>query len=635
MLTISNLSFYFGSRVIYEDASLQIRPKDKIGLIGANGTGKSTLLRLISGEYAPNEGQISKSNDCTIGFLNQDLLSYKTEASILEVALQAFGEVLNLQARIETLLVELENNYTDQTLEELTDCQAEFDRIDGYTAQAKAEAVLEGLGFVTADLTRSLNTFSGGWRMRVMLAKLLLQKPSILLLDEPTNHLDMPTIEWLEKYIRTYEGAVITVSHDRTFLDNVSDMIVEVEGGDLVVYSGNYAFYLEEKALRSEIQHNAFVNQQQMIKQTEQFIQRFKAKATKARQVQSRVKALEKVQRIEDVRTESSGMHIRFKINRQPGKDVLTLKNLSKSYDDLVIFENTEAKIHRGDKIAFIGANGKGKTTLLRILADIEPFEGERLLGYNVEMSFFAQHQLESLNLENNILDELLQCGSEKTELELRTVLGCFLFAGEEVFKKIKVLSGGERSRVALAKTLVSNANFLMLDEPTNHLDMLSVNILIDALKSYEGTYVVVSHDRHFIDKVANKIWFIEDNQLREYPGTYAEYALWNEKRMLDKQSTQTSAQTIKKANKNNAQQAPKTEKSTLSNFQKKELVEKAEQEVMRLEAQKAQIEAKMSQNFQDHQQIKDLQKDLKQVIDQLDKATAAWEKALETLETN
>ncbi|MGL4630851.1 MAG: ABC-F family ATP-binding cassette domain-containing protein [Leadbetterella sp.] len=527
MLTINDLSFYFGGRTIFENASLQIKPKDKIGLIGLNGKGKSTLLKLIAGEYQPDAGSISKSGGCTIGFLNQDLLSFQTQDSILQVAMMGFERELELQKQIDEVLHEMETNYRDELVETLGKLQEEFDHLDGYSIQSKAEEILEGLGFKTYELSLPLKDFSGGWRMRVMLAKLLLAKPSVLMLDEPTNHLDLPSIQWVERYIANYENAVIVVSHDREFLDNVCNVTVEVEGCRLNYYAGNYSYFVEEKALRNEIQKGAFENQQAQIRQTERFIERFKAKATKARQVQSRVKALNRMDMIDDVIDESAKVHFKFKFSVQPGRFVLDLKNVTKGFPNKKILTNTSATIERGDKIVLIGANGKGKSTLLRIIAGTEKVSGERTLGHNVKFSFYAQHQLESLHLEENLVEELKYADSSKSETDLRSVLGCFLFTGEDVFKKIKVLSGGEKSRVALAKILISEANFLLLDEPTNHLDMQSVNILVQALDQYEGTYVVVSHDRHFISRVSNKVWYIEDEEIKQYPGSYDEFAQW------------------------------------------------------------------------------------------------------------
>ena len=447
MISVSNISYFIGGRPLYENASMFVKPNDKIGLIGLNGRGKSTLLKIINGELTLDAGTISKSGDCTIGFLNQDLLSYQTDDSILAVAMAAFKEVVDIERQIEVIIKKLETEYSDALVEKLSKLQEKYDHLGGYTIQSKAEEVLEGIGFATADLHRPLKEFSGGWRMRVMLAKLLLEKPSLLMLDEPTNHLDLPSIEWVENYLRNYDGAVMVVSHDRMFLDNVITKTVEVTQQQLVTYEGNYSHYLEEKELRQEIQKNSYENQQQKIRQTERFIERFRAKATKSRQVQSRVKALERMDLIEDVVDDTAAVNFKFKFNQQPGRFIVTLNHVSKSYGSLEILKDTSISIERGDKIALIGANGKGKSTLLRIISNTEPIDGERTLGYNVIQAFFAQHQLESLHVENEILDELKQAGSGKTEQELRGVLGCFLFSDEDVFKKIKVLSG-EKNRV-------------------------------------------------------------------------------------------------------------------------------------------------------------------------------------------
>lgn len=542
MIAITNLSYFLGDRALYDSASLHIKPKQKIGLIGLNGTGKSTLLRMINGEFQPDGGSISKSGDCTIGFLNQDLLSYQSDDSILAVAMQAFERQNHLQVQIDKILYEMEHDYKDALVDKLARVQEEFEALDGYTIQSKAEAILEGLGFVTDDLQRPLKLFSGGWRMRVMLAKLLLQKPALLMLDEPTNHLDLPSIQWVEKYVQNYEGAVIVVSHDRQFLDNTIDVTIEVANGKLNYYAGNYTYYLEEKEQRNDIQRGAYENQQAKIRQTERFIERFKAKATKSKQVQSRVKALDKLDVVDQVIDENAKVHFRFQFTTQPGRHVFQLEDASKAYGEKVILDGTNISMERGDKIALIGANGRGKSTVLRVVAGDEPIEGKRRLGHNVMFTFYAQHQLESLNINHNLIEELKYANPNKTETELRTVLGCFLFTGDDVFKKIKVLSGGEKSRVALAKVLLSQANFLLLDEPTNHLDMQSVNILIQALQQYEGSYIVVSHDRYFVENIANKIWYIEDHEIKQYPGTYQEYEVWIEERGLQ---SATSAKAV------------------------------------------------------------------------------------------
>ena len=635
MLTIHNLSFYFGGRPIFDEASLQIKPKDKIALVGLNGKGKSTLLKLIVGEYQPDGGSISKAGDVSIGFLNQDLLSYESQESILTVAMQGFQRELELQHQIEEVLHQMEVNYSDDLVMKLGELQEEFDILGGYSIQSKAEEILEGLGFKTDDLNRPLKEFSGGWRMRVMLAKLLLQKPSVLLLDEPTNHLDMPSIQWIEKYILNYENAVVVVSHDRTFLDNVTTSTVEVSNAKLNYYPGNYSFFLEEKELRNEIQKGAFENQQAQIRQTERFIERFKAKATKSRQVQSRVKALERMDIVDDVLDDSAKVNFRFKFGVQPGRHVMRLDEISKAYGEKVILKNTTAHIERGDKIALIGANGKGKSTLLRIIAGTENVEGKRALGHNVNFSFYAQHQLESLHINETLLEELKYADPSKSDTELRSVLGCFLFGGEDVFKKIKVLSGGEKSRVALAKVLISEANFLLLDEPTNHLDMQSVNILVQALQQYEGTYVVVSHDRHFVNQVANKIWYIEDNEIKQYPGSLQEYNWWMAER---EKNGDLAADDSSKDAKNKAANDSKKNYRDKSNDEIKKIekeIAELEAKIEEIETQKVEVELKLAlpEIFNDSEKLAQTNKRYEKIKYNLDQANQKWEAKMLELE--
>ncbi len=640
MLSINNLSFYFGSRPLYQNANLHIKPKDKIGLVGANGTGKSTLLRIIMGEYQPDEGNISKSGDCTIGFLNQDLLSYVTEDSILTVAMEAFERENEIQKSIDRVIHEMETNYRDELVDKLARFQDEFEALDGYNMQTKTEEILEGLGFSTSDLQRPLKEFSGGWRMRVMLAKMLLQKPALLMLDEPTNHLDLPTIQWIENYLSNYEGAIIVVSHDRFFLDNVVESIVEISAGKMNWYSGNYEFYLEEKSLRNELQQNAYENQQAKIRQTELFINRFKAKASKASQVQSRVKMLNRIEMIDEVVDETAKVHFKFKFSSPSGRNVLMLDDISKAYPEKEILKHTTIKMERGDKIALIGANGKGKSTILRIIAGNEPITGKRELGHNVNFSFYAQHQLESLNVENAILDELKQTGTDKSETELRTILGCFLFSNDDAFKKIKVLSGGEKSRVALSKVLISQANFLLLDEPTNHLDMQSVNILIQALEHYEGSYVVISHDRHFVSRVANKIWYIEDYQIKEYPGTYEEYEIWKE--------TREANEKLNGPDKKNTVIAKPVEQKTLSSHSEKKPVQKdikkvsqklqeTENEMSELEKQKIKMEEDLAkaENYNHAEKLKALNERYRQISDKIKMLESEWEELVVEMDDN
>jgi ATP-binding cassette subfamily F protein 3 len=531
LIGLQNVTFEFGARVIVSDATWHIQPGERIGLIGYNGTGKSTLLKVLVGQYTPSKGTVEKGRDTTIGYLHQDLLSFDTNESITEVALGAFERVRELEKEVEQLGIELEANPEDNDLLiKYTDALHEIDVLDGYNIQHKAEEVLHGLGFTTADLARPYKEFSGGWRMRVLLAKMILQAPDVLLLDEPTNHLDLPSIEWLEKYLLHYKGSVVIVSHDKFFLNKMVNKIVEVYQQQLNFYTGNYEYYEVEKVQRVEIQQRAFENQQDYIRQQEKFIERFKAKASKAAAAQSIQKRLDKLDVIEDVQIERPNIRINFAVDKTPGKVLVDLKGISKTYPKQVILENAFAEIERGDKIALIGANGKGKSTLLRIVAGMEDYQGDRVWGHNVDESFYAQHQLESLNLNNTILQEVQECGTKKTDLELRALLGCFLFGGDDVDKRIKVLSGGEKARVALTKTIISKANFLMLDEPTNHLDMVTVELLAEALTKYDGSIILVSHDRYFISKTANKIWEIEDEKIVEFKGNYAEWVEWKER---------------------------------------------------------------------------------------------------------
>jgi ATP-binding cassette subfamily F protein 3 len=624
MISINDLTFRIGSRALYDEANWHIKPGERIGLIGANGTGKSTLLKIIVGEYAPSEGTISMSKDLKIGYLNQDLLSYDSHHSILHVAMEAFERQNKLHDEIEELLKKIETDYSEEVLNKLSDKQQEFEALDGYNIEYRANEILAGLGFSSDDQHRPLNTFSGGWRMRVMLAKILLQTPDILLLDEPTNHMDLPSIKWLESYLMGFEGAIVIVSHDRYFLDKVVNRIVESRKGKLTPYAGNYTFYLEEKALRGEIQKGEFKNQQAKIKQEERLIERFKAKASKAKMAQSRMKALDKMERVEDVDDDNPTVNFKFKFSKPSGRHVIKIEDAYKSYPNIEILRNADGLIEKGDKIALIGANGKGKSTLLRIIAGAEKFDGTCETGHNVTTTFFAQHQLESLHLENTILEELQAFAPKHTDTELRGILGCFLFTGDDVFKKIRVLSGGEKSRVALAKSLTTDSNFLILDEPTNHLDIQSVNILIQALQQYEGTFIAVSHDRYFLDNVANKIWFIEDMDIKEYPGTYAEYEEWNSKRVQP--APTPIPMKAQKDEKPKVQEKPVSTQSQLKKLNDK--LQNIEKEIAGFEAQLKATEAELASDavYADPAKLAEINKKYQAEKHLLDAAQKSWE---------
>jgi len=483
------------------------------------------------------------------------------------------------------------------------------------------------LGFSTADQHRPLNTFSGGWRMRVMLAKILLQTPDILLLDEPTNHMDLPSIKWLETYLAGFEGAIVIVSHDRYFLDKIVNRTVESRKGKLTTYAGNYTFYLEEKSLRGEIQKGEFKNQQAKIKQEEKLIERFKAKASKAKMAQSRMKALDKMERVEDVDDDNPTVNFSFKFTKPSGRHVIRIENATKKYPNIDILENAEAVIEKGDKIALIGANGKGKSTLLRMVAGVEKFDGTCETGHNVTTTFFAQHQLESLHLGNTILEELQAFAPKHTDTELRSILGCFLFTGDDVFKRIKVLSGGEKSRVALAKSLTTDSNFLILDEPTNHLDIQSVNILIQALTQFEGTFIAVSHDRYFLDNVANKIWFIEEEQIKQYPGTYAEYEIWNSKRVIPAAKS-IPVKPAEKEVKPKAEDKPVTVNTQQQLKKLNDQLQKIEQETVLLDQDVKAVEAELADEKVYSDQVKLAEANKKYIAAKalLDNAQDKWE---------
>ncbi|MFY7653052.1 MAG: ABC-F family ATP-binding cassette domain-containing protein [Chitinophagaceae bacterium] len=643
LIGFQNLTFEFGARVIVENATWHINPGERIGLIGYNGTGKSTLLKVMVGEYLPSKGSVEKTKGTTIGYLHQDLLSFDTADSILSVAMSAFARVKELEKLIDELGKALEANPNDEKiLYDYTDALHEMDVLDGYNIEHKTEEVLHGLGFSNEDIQKPYQTFSGGWRMRVLLAKMILQAPDVLLLDEPTNHLDLPSIEWLEKYLIGYKGSVVIVSHDKFFLNRMVNKIVELYQQELHIYNGNYAYYETEKALRIEMQQRAYENQQDYIRQQERFIERFKAKASKAAQAQSVVKRLDKLERIENVALERPDIRINFLVDKQPGKIIATLSNVTKKFGDKVIVENATAEIERGDKIALIGANGKGKSTVLRMVAGTEPHIGERIWGHNVKESFYAQHQLEALNLSNNILDEMKECGSGKTELELRSLLGCFLFSGEDADKKIKVLSGGEKARVALAKVIASKSNFLLLDEPTNHLDMHSVELLAEALSKYDGSYILVSHDRYFISKAANKIWEIVDHEIKEFKGGYDEFVAWKERMAIKaKQESSTvevkTPQPVIKQIKEilPASEPAKNLASVKAEHQKlQKQLQKQEQEINSLQKEKQAIELSMAdpESYKNKASFADLEKKYQTVQSNLAALQTKYDAGLEKL---
>lgn len=537
MTGINNITFFISSRCLFSGVRFQINPGDRIGLVGPNGAGKTTLLRLLTGKLTPDEGSVDVARGTSIGYLEQDVHENEPNITVREKALEAFNEAVSLEERIHTLsnriihITDYDSDEYQQLIDELEHLQARYDLLEGDKKDAKAEQVLAGLGFEDDEIDQPLSTFSGGWRMRAELARLLLGKPDLLLLDEPTNHLDIDTIEWLEQYLKGLSGAIVIVSHDQTFLNRMVGRILELRNTRLYQYTGNYDAFLKQREEMITQQQREYESQQKEIAEAEKFIERFRYKATKARQVQSRIKQLEKIELIPPPEPEEQKIHFSFPDPPQSGKVVLSIGGLTKTYtnpdgsNNRVFTENQDLEIGRGDKIAVIGVNGAGKSTLARIINGNEPFDGSREAGYNVRMAFFAQNLAEVLNSQNTVLKAMEEVATTpESRQRIRDVLGSFMFSGDDVDKPVQVLSGGERSRLALARTLIEPANLLILDEPTNHLDINSKNILLQALRDFKGTVVAISHDRHFLKGFAGIVWRVGNGRVRVYPGDYTYY---------------------------------------------------------------------------------------------------------------
>ena len=524
MLALEKISLALGDRDLLDEITVLINPGERIGLVGPNGAGKSTLLKIIMRIEEKDSGTIVLSNEETLGYLPQDGVDPDFELTVIEEVETAYAEIFELENEVNDLqqkLAEIDHNSKEYEvfMQKYGLLQTKLEASGLYTLRSDIEKILMGLGFKESDFERNTSEFSGGWLMRIALAKLLLKKPTYLLLDEPTNHLDIESLQWMENFLNSYDGAVIVVSHDRTFLDTITNRTLAIRNGAMRDYSGNYTFYEKKWAEERELLINAQKNQQKELKETEEFIDRFRYKASKARQVQSRVKQLEKVERIE-VEDELANVSFSFPEPQRSGQVVMRLENIKKSYGDNVVFDGLDYEIQRGDKIAVVGPNGAGKSTMIRILAGMEPIQGgTREEGHKVTTNYFAQHQAEDLDLKKDALEVMMGAGSDEKESRLRSILGSFLFRGDDVFKKVKVLSGGEKSRLALAKMLLSPANFLIFDEPTNHLDMSSKNILQQAIQQYEGTCVIVSHDRAFLDPIVDKVLEVQQNKIRTYLG--------------------------------------------------------------------------------------------------------------------
>jgi len=529
MLSVNHLDIRFGEKHLFNDVSIQVHGGNRIGLIGVNGAGKSTLLKIMAGISETDDGVVTRAKHFTIGYLPQESSELFSERSLYAEAETAFAPLLALQAEAAQLHEQMRK--MDPHSEEFQtillrqgEIQHQLDASDIYTIGGKIEKILLGLGFRREDMQKPVNAFSGGWQMRLKLAKMLLEAPSLLLLDEPTNHLDLDSLTWVEQFLKNYNGSMVIISHDRTFLDKVTETTWELSFGRIDIYKGNYSYFIKERAERRAIEKGAYDNQQAKIKQTMRFVDKFRAKATKARQVQSRVKQLDKLERIELSEEESQ---IRFTFPPAPasGRDVLTVESVSKSYNGTKVFSDVDLLLHRGDKVAMVGVNGAGKSTLLKILAgQIVPDSGEVRLGSNVRLSYFGQHQAQELSPQLTVLDTMALSGEEMTVTRTRSLLGAFLFRGEDVDKKVSVLSGGEKSRLALAKMIARPANCMLLDEPTNHLDMSSQDVLQEAMAQYDGTIVVVSHNRYFLEGFVNKVLEVKDGHITLYEGSVAEY---------------------------------------------------------------------------------------------------------------
>lgn len=657
MLAVNNLSVNYGERYLFDNLSFTINPHDRIGLVGSNGAGKSTLLKIIAGIIPPMEGRVNKARFVTVGYLPQDAVVESDQPLYKEVE-SAFENVLQIEQELHDAYQRLsEVDYTSdeyaELLEIIGELQHKQEDADAFRLKSKIETVLMGLGFSVADLSRSVREFSGGWQMRIALAKLLLLEPSVLLLDEPTNHLDIESLQWLEEYLKNYNGAIVLVSHDRAFLDALTKKTFALSMGKMELYSGNYSYYEKEKTVRKELLLNAKKNQEQQLKQTQEFIDRFRYKASKARQVQSRIKQLEKVEIIE-VEEEEDEIHFHFPAAQQSGRVVMELKNIRKTYPstngradgEKVVYNDLTYTIERGDKIAIVGVNGAGKSTLAKIAAGIEPFQsGVRTIGYNVIVSYFAQHQAEELDLEKEVLQTVDEVAVGEIRTKLRTILGSFLFRGDDVFKKVKVLSGGEKSRLALAKMLLTPANFLIMDEPTNHLDMRSKKVLQEALHTFDGTYLIVSHDRAFLDTIVNKVLEISPGgTVKTYIGNVSEYL---EAKKREKASSQVPE--VGKQEKiaythvpvipgqSNQKFKVNSEKQKKNTFQLKRRLEQIEKEIAEIENQKSKIEDTMAsvEFFRNPATAKTISAEYDAVNKKLNELIEEWTKISEELEGN
>ena len=650
MLSINDLNLQYGSKPIFRNVAAQIHTGDRVGLAGVNGAGKSTLLRIMCGEQDVDPGIVSRASWFSVAYLPQEVTIDLGERSLFDEAQSAFDDVLAQQEQLDRVSEELalldpDSPEIDSLLALQGDLQHALEGCDVFRIRPQIERVLFGLGFSAGDLDRPVGNFSGGWIMRLLLAKLLLKKPSLLLLDEPTNHLDLDSLTWLEDFLLQYQGAMVIISHDRAFLDRVTAITWELSLGRLTVFRGNYSHYLVEKAQRLEMERAAYDNQQAQIRQSERFITRFRAKSTKSKQVQSRVKQLEKLDRIELSETERS-IHFNFPPAAPSGRDVLTLEDVRKSFAGRTVFDGVSLNLQRGDKLAVVGVNGAGKTTLLKILAGLETAEGTVRPGHNVILSYFGQHQAQELAGDQSILDTVYHTAVDMTITQVRSLLGAFLFTGDEVEKQVRVLSGGEKSRVALARMLVRPANLMLLDEPTNHLDMSSQEILQEALAQYEGTIIVVSHNRFFVNSFVNKVLEIRNGRATIHEGNIDDYLEWRrrEETRASETATQSSSATraVAAGDENSADRKVQRRQRALERQELNKKLgpwrrksEEAEQEIDRHERRKAELEALMAEPdlYSDQERWSATSREYGQVERHLERAFQRWEEAQAAIE--
>lgn len=637
MISIDNLTVAFGGFVLLDNVSLQIGNKDRIGLVGRNGAGKTTLMRIISGEQEPSGGKVIRSSASDIGYLPQQMIHMEGK-TVFEETKRAFEDILILEKKIEKVnhqLASREDYETDSYLNlinELTDLNAKFELGGGNAILGEIEKTLLGLGFLHSDFKRSTSEFSGGWRMRIELAKILLKKPAFLLLDEPTNHLDIESIQWLEDYLKTYSGSVILISHDRAFLDAVTNRTVEISLGGLTDYKVAYSHFVVLRKERREQELAAYQNQQKLIKETEDFIDRFRYKATKAVQVQSRIKQLNKLKRIEIEEEDKSAMSIKFPPSPRSGREVVKASKLSKSYGSNNVLRNIDILIEKGEKVAFVGKNGEGKTTLSKIIVNEISYDGLLKIGHNVNMGYFAQNQDELMDGDKTVLETIDAIAVGDVRTKMRDILGAFLFGGDDIDKKVKVLSGGERNRLSLAKLLLQPHNLLLMDEPTNHLDMRSKDILKLALKKFDGTLIVVSHDREFLDGLIDKVYEFKDHKIKIHIGGIYDFL---KKRKLENLQELERKSTTKNPDKND--QSISRNKDNY--FQKKEYdkkvrklqnrIDEFEAKISKLELELSELSAKM-ELMEEHDS--DIYKRYAALESELSTQMAEWEKVSEKL---